>query len=117
MKHVIGLNGLLAAWLVLAPLALGLTAPGTPSMWNNLLVGLGLLGCSSAVAAELPGARLYALVACCCGVWLLATPFVFAISSTLAWYDVIIGAVVIVISGIEMWRILLRPVGDRSAIS
>jgi hypothetical protein len=116
MKHIIGLNGLIAAWLIVAPPALGLSAPGTSAMWNDVVLGLLLLGCAMCVAAEAPGAVLYAAASLCCGVWLAGTPFFFRSPPASLAYDGLIGALVIVISGVQTWRLVSKPAPHRRAV-
>jgi hypothetical protein len=107
MKHIIGLNVILGVWLVLSPFAFGYAT--TAAAWNDVIVGLVIIGCAWCVVAEAPGAALCSACGVVCGAWLMLAPFMLNYRLTAFGYDVIIGALVLVISAIETWRVTHRP--------
>ena len=100
MKHVIGLNLILGVWLLVLPFAFGYV---TVAMLNDVVLGLVIIACSSCIVAEVRGQTLCGTCGIVCGAWLMLTPFMLNDGAE-AFANVIIGALVIVISAVETWR-------------
>lgn len=77
LRHIVQINVILGAWLIVAPLVMGYS-PSTVELANDLALGLVLLGCSwwilSASESEVSevGASVLGLLG---GIWLIAAPF------------------------------------------
>jgi hypothetical protein len=104
MKHVIGLNLILGMWLLVLPFALGYV---TVAMWNDVVFGLVIISSSWGVVAEVPGQPLWGTCGILCGAWLMLSPFLLKDGAE-AFGNVFIGALVVVISAIETWRMMNR---------
>jgi hypothetical protein len=102
VKQVIGINLILGVWLLVLPFAFGYV---TVAMWNDVVFGLVIVSCSWAVVAEVPGQALWGTCGILCGAWLMLSPFILKDGAE-AFGDVIIGALVVVISSIETWRMM-----------
>jgi SPW repeat-containing protein len=108
MKHIIGLNVILGVWLIVSPFAFGYDTASTAAIWNDVVVGLAIIGCAWCVVAEVPGSALCSGCSVLCGAWLLVAPFVLNYRLVAFGNDVIIGALALAISAIETWRLTHR---------
>jgi phosphatidylserine synthase len=102
-RHFIGLNIVLGVWLI----ATALAAPNTSnaaSGWIHLFAGLLLVCCSALVLADIPSPRLWSSCAMLCGAWLVIASVLVSDNDRAVHSDVIVGALILAISGLEVWR-------------
>lgn len=113
MRRAIWINALLGLWLIISPSALGYARASTLAVLNDLILGVLVLVSAVWVAAGLTRAVEMAAFGVVCGLWLLIAPFVLGIAqiTIVAWNDVIVGLVVIVVSLVETSILARRPVG------
>jgi hypothetical protein len=103
VQHLIGFNVVLGVWLLVLPFFFGY--PVSFAMWNDIVVGLVLIGCSWCFMANVPRRLFFAAGATLCGVWLILTPMVLSYPFDPS-VDAVVGTVVIVIGASEMWRVV-----------
>jgi hypothetical protein len=108
VKHVIGLNAIVGAWLILAAFAFGDNGM-TTATWNDVIVGLVIISCSVGLMAGVAARSAYMSCAILCGAWLMIAPFVWNYRSTMLPKDIFVGGLVIVVAAVEMWRVSRRP--------
>ena len=75
VREAEGVNIVLGIWLMISPVVLGFSQ-NTAAMWNNILVGIALVGVE--LAAEWGRGALQALVVPLAA-WLFASPFILGI--------------------------------------
>jgi hypothetical protein len=109
MKHIIGLNLILGVWLAVSPFAFGYDTASTAAVWNDVVVGLAIIGCAWCVVTDVPGSALCSGCSIVLGAWLMVAPFMLNYRIIAFGNDFIIGALVLVISAIETWRTAHRP--------
>ena len=109
MKHIIRLNVILGVWLLVSPFAFGYYTASFAAMWNDVIVGLAIIGCAWCVMTESPGSAFCSGCSAVGGAWLLLAPFMLNYRNTGFRADVIIGGLVVMISVVETWRIAHRP--------
>jgi hypothetical protein len=109
MKRLIRFNLVLGAWLVVAPFVFDYYTLSPSAMWNDIIFGLVILACSWCVLTEVPGQAACSSCAMLAGAWLMIAPFALNYRVEAVGNDVIVGALVLVISAIETWRIGHKP--------
>jgi len=109
MKHIIGLNLVLGAWLVLSPFAFAYDTANPTAMWNDVIVGLAIIGCARCVLTEVAVSRLCSGCSVFWGAWLIIAPFVLNYGIVAHGNDIIIGVLVLAISSIQTWGLTHRP--------
>ena len=109
MKHIMALNVILGAWLVLSPFAFGYDTAKPTAMWNDVIVGLGIIGCARCVLTEVVVSRLWSGCSVFWGAWLIIAPFVLNYGMVAYGNDIIIGALVLTISAIQTWGLTHQP--------
>jgi len=112
MKRIIELNLILGVWLILSPFVLAYATGHVPAMSNDIGVGVVLVVCSAWIMTVGATAPLGAVaIEALCGLWLIAAPFALrerALTHALA-NNVIVGAIVLVVSLGEAWMLTGRP--------
>jgi hypothetical protein len=104
MKHIIGLNVLIGIWLIAAPLTIGRELFSPAQAWNNLFLGLIVVGASAMVLADMPGQTVWNSCAVVGGAWLLVAPVVLPYREHSLGNDPIFGALILLVGAVEMWR-------------
>jgi SPW repeat-containing protein len=75
VKHIVQINILLGAWLIVAPFVLGYSS-ARPEMTNDFALGVVLIGCSWWILAAMPLTDFSQWLQIVGGLWLIAAPFV-----------------------------------------
>jgi hypothetical protein len=102
-----GLELVAGAWLAISPFVLGFNME-QPALWNTLITGIAI-ALFAAIRSFGEGYRymLPSWMSLVAGIWLVAAPFFLAFGSLAAtWNSVIVGVVVIALSG---WSIAATP--------
>jgi hypothetical protein len=107
MKRVIGLNLILGVWLFVSPFAFGDDTVSTAATWNDVVVGLVIIGCAWCSVAGIPGQTVCSACGILCGAWLVLAPFI--LNYRVEAFGMIIGALVLVVSIIEGWQLTHSP--------
>jgi hypothetical protein len=105
---MIGFNIVLGLWLLVSPFAFGYDSV-SPAMWNDIILGLLVMGCSWCATAETPGQVFFAVCDMLFGIWLLIAPMLLSYRLGAYGNEAFIGALLVVISAIETWHIMHRP--------
>ena len=105
MRHVIGFNVVIGIWLIAAPLTVGREVFRPAHAWNNVFLGLIVVGASAMVLAGMPGQAVWSSLAMIGGAWLLVAPLLLPYRDHAFGNDAIFGALILVISAIEIRRI------------
>lgn len=104
MKHMLGWNVILGGWLVGAPLAFGPDLFSGAHATNDTCVGLLVIGCTAMVLRDLPGRTTWTFGAVLGGLWLLIARSILEYGDGAVGNGAIIGTLIVVVSGIELWR-------------
>lgn|SRR5262249_50442523 len=112
MKRVTYINLVLGIWLIIAPVVFGSFAASRITAANDMALGVLLVASSwwiaAAKRAQVPVSGFQLL----CGVWLIIGPFVLRYRglSQMALNDLIVGALVVIVSVLETWTLWRRPI-------
>ena len=102
-----GLSALLGAWLVVVPFVFEVASDAV--FWNHIIVGAAILvfsGYNAVTADETDsGSPWAASLSALLGLWMIASPFVFAMEvGTLYWNDIAVGILVAVFAGYNAYQ-------------
>jgi hypothetical protein len=103
MKHVIGFNVVIGAWLIAASLTMEGDPLSPAQAWIYLFLGLIIVGASAMVLADMPGQTAWTLCALIGGTWLLLVPLILPDRGYAFGTDAIVGALILVVSALEIW--------------
>jgi hypothetical protein len=108
-KHIIQINIILGAWLIIAPFIMGYST-STVEMANDIALGVLLVGCSwwtVAVAAGQVGVGTLELLG---GIWLIAAPFALHYESLSRAFvnDIGVGILSVLVSATGTWMFASR---------
>jgi len=109
LKHVVQINVLLGAWLIVAPFILGYSG-SMVELGNDISIGLVLVGCSWWILAAMRGQLGATTLQLLGGLWLVAAPFYFHYEKLSRAYtnDVIAGVLVVMVGVTAMWMLAAR---------
>ncbi len=108
IKHLVQLNILLGAWLVVAPFVMGYSGT-TVEMVNDVALGVWLIGCSWWILAA-ASRRVAGTLELLGGMWLVAAPFVLHYRR-MSWpfdNDIAVGILAMIVSATAMWMLSSR---------
>jgi hypothetical protein len=112
MKRVTYINLVLGVWLLVIPIVFGTFALSRRAAVNNVALGVLLIASSWWIAskktAQVPVSGFQLL----CGVWLIIGSFVLRYRgfSQLVQNDLIVGALVVIVSMLETWTLWRAPI-------
>jgi len=109
LKHIVEINIVLGAWLIVAPFVMGYSV-STTALANDVVLGILLIACSCwilAATAGRVGAGALELVG---AAWLVAAPFVlhYQRSSRPFDNDIVLGLLAVMVSAAAMWMLISR---------
>jgi hypothetical protein len=102
MKHIIGFNIVIGIWLAAAPLIAGSELFSPARAWNNLFLGLIVVGAAAMVLADMPGPTAWSCGSLLAGVGLLVAPLVLPYRDHAFRNDAIPGVLILLISAGEI---------------
>lgn len=89
------------------------TAESGTAFWNNVIVGLAiavLAGYNAWASRNATGSVAWvAGINLLLGLWLIVSPFFFAVGTTHLWADVILGVIVALVAGYNAWAAASTP--------
>jgi hypothetical protein len=109
LKHIVEINIVLGAWLILAPFVMGYSG-STVELTNDVALGVLLIGCSWWNAAAASGRADADTLGLLGGIWLIAAPFVLhyqRMSRAFA-NDIGVGILSVVVSLTAMWWLMSK---------
>ena len=83
-------NVLLGVWVIISPFVLGIESP--KGIWNNVVIGVAI--CILAILRATMRQPGWSWVNLFLGIWLVISPFVLVLGSTVMWHNVILGIIV-----------------------
>ena len=109
LRHVVQINMLLGAWLIVAPFALGYSA-STTELLNDVALGAMLIACSLSILSSRAGQIVLSALQLPAALWLIAAPFYLRYSTLSRPYnnDLIVGILALIVSTTTVW-ILMSP--------
>ena len=109
LKHLVQIDILLGAWLIVAPFILGYSGL-TVELGNDVAVGALLIGCSWWILAAMRGQVGASALQLVGGVWLVAAPFYFHYERLSRAYinDLIAGVLVVMVGATASWMLAAR---------
>ena len=109
LKHVVQLNILLGAWLIVAPFILGYSG-AMVELGNDIAIGVLLIGSSWWILAAMTGQVGASLLQLVGGLWLIAAPFYFHYEKLSRAYtnDLIAGILVVMVGATASWMLAAR---------
>jgi hypothetical protein len=109
LKHVVQLNIVLGAWLIVAPLVMGYSF-STIELGNDIVLGVWLIGCAWWILAAGVGQMGASALELIGGVWLVAAPFVFHYQRMSRPFgnDVGVGVLSVMVSATAIWMLASR---------
>jgi len=111
MKRVTYINLVLGVWLIVAPAVFGSLATDRVAAANDIGLGVLVIAASWWVLAARRAPLYVSGFQVLCGVWLIVAPFVlrYRAFSQVTWNDVIVGALVVIVSSFETWGFVRAP--------
>jgi SPW repeat-containing protein len=109
VKHVVQINILLGAWLIVAPFVLGYSG-STVELGNDIAIGALTIGCSWWILASMTGQIGASALQLLGGLWLLAAPFYFHYEKFSRAYsnNLIAGILVAAVGATTGWMLAAR---------
>jgi hypothetical protein len=109
LKHIVQINILVGAWLIVVPFVLGYSA-STVELANDVAVGVLLIGGSWWILAVPTGQIGAGTIQLLSGLWLVAAPFYFHYERlSRAWTnDIIAGALAAIVGAAAVWMLTTR---------
>ena len=109
IKHIVQINIVLGAWLIVAPFVLGYSA-ARPYMVNDVVLGAVLIACASWILAGLPFSEFGQWVQMVASLWLIAAPFALHYGRFSPPYtnDLIVGILALAASVAATWMLAAR---------
>src|SRR5579862_4045232 len=109
LKHVVQVNILFGAWLVIAPFVLGYSG-FKPALTSDVLLGIWLIGCSWWILAAASGRVAAGTLELLGAIWLVAAPFVLHYQRLSRSFDndIAIGILTLVVSAAATWMLASR---------
>jgi hypothetical protein len=112
MRRVTYINLILGVWLIVAPAVFGSFATDRIAAANDAGLGVLLIAASWWLLAARTAHLYVSGFQLLCGVWLIIAPFALRYSalSQVALNDLIVGALVVIVSLFETWGLVRAPV-------
>ena len=112
MKRVTYINLVLGIWLIVAPVVFGSFAASRIAAANDMALGVLLVASSWWIAAAKRAQVPVSAFRLLCGVWLIIGPFLLRYRgfSPMALNDLIVGALVVIVSVFETWTLWRAPI-------
>jgi thiol:disulfide interchange protein len=109
LKHIVQINILLGAWLIVAPFILGYSG-STLESGNDIVTGVVLIGCSWWILAAMRGQVGASALQLLGGLWLIAAPFYFHYEKLSRAYtnDLIAGVLVVMVGATASWMLAAK---------
>jgi len=109
LKHIVQINILLGAWLIVAPFVLGYSG-STLELANDVAIGVVFIGCSSWILAGLTAQVACSALELLGGLWLIATPFYFHYEQMSRVYinNVVVGILAVMVATSATWMLSSR---------
>ena len=109
LKHIVQINIILGAWLVLAPFVMGYSG-STPALATDVVLGAWLIGCSWWILAADSGRVAAGTLEVLGAIGLLATPFLLHYQRMSRPFDnnIAIGIVSLIVSATATWMLSSR---------
>ena len=109
LKHIVQLNIILGAWLVIAPFVLGYSM-STVELANDLVLGVLLIGCSWWMLAASTGQVGISTLELLGGIWLIGAPLLlhYQWMSRAFANDIGVGLVSVLVSATGTWMFVSR---------
>lgn len=106
LKHIVQVNILLGAWLIVAPFILGYSG-STVELGSDIAIGVLLIVCSWWILAAMTGRIGASALQLVGGLWLLAAPFYFHYEKFSHAYtnDLIVGILVVMVGAAASWML------------
>jgi SPW repeat-containing protein len=109
LKHIVQINILLGAWLIVAPFVMGYSG-STLELANDVAIGLVFIGCSWWILAGLTAQVVCSTLELLGGLWLIATPFYFHYEKMSRVYtnNVVVGILAAMVAASATWILSSR---------
>jgi hypothetical protein len=113
MRRLTYINLILGVWLIAAPVVFGSFATSRIAAANDIGLGVLLIAASAWIVAARTAHLYVSGFQLLCGVWLIVGPFVLrygALSQVMTLNDMIVGALVVIVSVLETWTLVRAPI-------
>jgi hypothetical protein len=109
LKHVVEINIILGAWLVVAPFVMGYSGSRV-ELANDVVIGAWLIGCSWWTLAGYSSQAVAGTLEMLAGIWLVAAPFVLRSPRTSRSFDndIAVGLSSLIVSAATTWMVSAR---------
>jgi len=109
LKHIVEINIVLGAWLIVAPFVMGYSV-STTALANDVVLGILLIACSCWILAPTAGRVGAGALELVGAAWLVAAPFVlhYQRSSRPFDNDIVLGLLAVMVSAAAMWMLISR---------
>ena len=109
LKHIVQINIILGAWLIIAPFVMGYSV-STVEVTNDVALGVVLIGCSWWIVAVETGQIGAGTLELLGGVWLIAAPFALHYERLSRPFsnDIVVGILSVLVSATGMWMFVSR---------